>query len=156
MSKFVIEKSDCLDSAARNLNDLLDVICQIQFECGPDQGDRRVDSLLWIARDMSEGIVDRTSNRSAQPATADSIEGISDVAGAEIELLSEIMALTAKFQRRRQAAPIEKAAMWLSEQPQDLPNNLGLLQNIFSLTAAQAAQALTLANQYRQNRRAFG
>lgn len=52
--------------------------------------------------------------------------------------------------------PIEKAAMWLSEQPQDLPNKLALLQNIFSLTAAQAAQALTLANQYRQNRRAFG
>lgn len=52
--------------------------------------------------------------------------------------------------------PIEKAAMWAAEQPQDLPNKLALLQNIFSLTAAQAAQALTLANQYRQNRRAFG
>lgn len=52
--------------------------------------------------------------------------------------------------------PTEKAAMWLSEQPHDLPNKLALLQNIFSLTAAQAAQALTLANQYRQNRRAFG
>ncbi|NTD88677.1 hypothetical protein [Agrobacterium tumefaciens] len=64
MSKFVIEKSDCLDSAARNLNDLLDVICQIQFECSPDQSDRRVDSLLWIARDMSEGIVARIGDRS--------------------------------------------------------------------------------------------
>lgn len=52
--------------------------------------------------------------------------------------------------------PIEKADMWLSEQPQALPNKLALLENIFSLTAAQAAQALTLANQYRQNRRAFG
>lgn len=63
MTKFVIEKSDCLDSAARNLNDLLDVMCQIQFECGPDKTDRRVDSLLWIARDMSEGIVARMEDR---------------------------------------------------------------------------------------------
>lgn len=52
--------------------------------------------------------------------------------------------------------PIERAAMWLSKQPHDLPNKLTLLQNMFSLTVAQAAQALTLANQYRQNRRAFG
>ncbi len=96
MSKFVIEKSDCLDAAARNLNDLLDVICELQFDTSDGPVDRRIDSLLWIARDMSDGIVDRTSNRSAQPATAD------DVAGAEIELLSEIMALTARFQRRRQ------------------------------------------------------
>lgn len=103
MSKFVIDKADCLDSAARNLNDLLDVICELQFDAQDGPVDRRIDSLLWIARDMSEGIVDRTSNRSAPPPTADSIEGISDVAGAEIELLSEIMALTAKFQRRRQA-----------------------------------------------------
>lgn len=101
MSKFIIDKADCLDSAARNLNDLLDVICELQFDAQDGPVDRRIDSLLWIARDMSEGIVDRTSNRSAPPATADSIEGISGV-GAEIELLSEIMALTEKFQRRRQ------------------------------------------------------
>lgn len=64
MSKFVIEKSDCLDSAARNLNDLLDVICFLQFECDDEKVDRRVDSLLWIARDMSEGIVSRMGDRS--------------------------------------------------------------------------------------------
>jgi len=51
---------------------------------------------------------------------------------------------------------IEKAAMWLSEQPADLPDKMPLIRDIFSLTAAQAAQALTLANQYRTNRRAFG
>ncbi|WHO22650.1 hypothetical protein G6L90_06725 [Agrobacterium tumefaciens] len=64
MSKFVIEKSDCLDSAARNLNDLLDVICEIQFGLQADTVDRRVDSLLWIARDMAEGIVARIGDRS--------------------------------------------------------------------------------------------
>lgn len=58
MSKYLIDSSDCLDSAARNLNDLLDVICLVQFE-GGDEVDRRVDSLLWIARDLSQGIVDR-------------------------------------------------------------------------------------------------
>ena len=58
MSKYLIDSSDCLDSAARNLNDLLDVICSVQFE-GGDEVDRRVDSLLWIARDLSQGIVDR-------------------------------------------------------------------------------------------------
>lgn len=51
---------------------------------------------------------------------------------------------------------IEKAAMWLADQPDDLPNKLALIQNMFSLTAAQAAQALTLARQYKTNRRAFG
>lgn len=58
MSKFVIEKSDCLDAAARNLQDLLDVMCEIQFQLAPDKVDRRIDSLLWIARDMSQGIID--------------------------------------------------------------------------------------------------
>ncbi|MDP9572639.1 UNVERIFIED_ORG: hypothetical protein J2W66_003132 [Agrobacterium larrymoorei] len=59
MSKFVMDETDCLDSAARNLSDLLDVICGLQFECGPEETDRRVDSLLWIARDMSEGVVEK-------------------------------------------------------------------------------------------------
>lgn len=58
MSKFVMDETDCLDSAARNLSDLLDVICSLQFECG-DEVDRRIDSLLWIARDMSEGVVEK-------------------------------------------------------------------------------------------------
>jgi hypothetical protein len=46
-----------VDSSIRNLDDLLDVICGLHFE--PDAGvrDHRVDSLLWIARDLSAGIV---------------------------------------------------------------------------------------------------
>jgi len=58
MSKFVLDETDCFDSAVRNLNDLIDVICEIQFN-STDGADRRVDSLLWIARDMSEGVVER-------------------------------------------------------------------------------------------------
>ncbi|TKV76723.1 hypothetical protein [Rhizobium sp. AU243] len=63
MSKFIIEKSDCLHSAASNLNDLLDVICEIQFGIETGNVDRRIDSLLWIARDMAEGIVARIGDR---------------------------------------------------------------------------------------------
>ncbi|WP_284765396.1 hypothetical protein [Agrobacterium sp. CFBP2214] len=59
MTKFVIGKDDCLDSAARNLNDLLDVICELQFDAQDGPVDRRIDSLLWIARDMSQGVVDK-------------------------------------------------------------------------------------------------
>ena len=59
MSKFVIDETDCLNSAACNLRDLLDVICAIQFDTEDGTVDRRVDSLLWIARDMSEGIIEK-------------------------------------------------------------------------------------------------
>jgi hypothetical protein len=63
MSKFIIDKSDCLDSAARNLNDLLDVMCELHFQQHDGAVDSRVDSLLWIARDMAQGIVDRMEDR---------------------------------------------------------------------------------------------
>lgn len=54
------------------------------------------------------------------------------------------------------ADAVTKAAMWLTDQPDDLPDKMALIRNRFGLTAVQAAQALTLANQYRMNRRAFG
>ncbi|MCQ1778251.1 hypothetical protein NOJ05_13670 [Neorhizobium galegae] len=54
------------------------------------------------------------------------------------------------------SAAVETAAMWLSEQPDDLPNKMHELQQRFGLTAGQAAQALTVARQYKVNRRAFG
>lgn len=68
MSKFIIDETDCLDSAVRNLNDLLDVICALQFDAQDDAVDRRVDSLLWVARDMSEGIVARMAGQSKPEA----------------------------------------------------------------------------------------
>jgi hypothetical protein len=51
---------------------------------------------------------------------------------------------------------IEKAAMWLSEQKEPPPQVIHQLRERFGITAVQAAQACTLANQYRMNRRAFG
>jgi hypothetical protein len=48
---------DNLDSAVRNLNDLIEVICEVQFEFQAGKHDPRLDSLLWITRDLSEGIV---------------------------------------------------------------------------------------------------
>ncbi|WP_288427135.1 hypothetical protein [uncultured Agrobacterium sp.] len=52
--------------------------------------------------------------------------------------------------------PIEQAAMWLSEQQETPQQVIHLLREKFGITAAQAAQACTLAAQYRQNRRVFG
>jgi hypothetical protein len=58
MSKIILEDSE-VASAAHNLHDLLDVICDVQFEASEIGTDRRVDSLLWIARDLSKGIIDQ-------------------------------------------------------------------------------------------------
>jgi hypothetical protein len=52
-------KVDDLEAGIHHLNDLLDVICDIQFEVATGTTDRRIDSLLWLARDLSEGIVHR-------------------------------------------------------------------------------------------------
>jgi hypothetical protein len=51
---------------------------------------------------------------------------------------------------------IEKAAMWLSEQKEPPQQVIHLLREKFGITPVQAAQACTLANQYRTNRRVFG
>ncbi len=53
-------------------------------------------------------------------------------------------------------SPIERAAMWLSEQKEPPQQVIHLLRQKFGITAVEAAQACTLAAQYRQNRRAFG
>lgn len=42
-----------------NLVDLIDVICEIRFNLGCGEGDRRLGSLLWIARDLAEGVLER-------------------------------------------------------------------------------------------------
>lgn len=52
--------------------------------------------------------------------------------------------------------PIEKAAMWLSEQKETPQQVIHLLREKFGITAAEAARACTLAVTYRQNRKAFG
>jgi hypothetical protein len=57
---------DDVSSSCSHLNDLLDVICSLQFDLGIDEKDRRVDSLLWIARDLSEGIVAKLDENSAK------------------------------------------------------------------------------------------
>jgi hypothetical protein len=54
MSIYTVEDAD---SSCRNLHDLLDVMCELQFGLALGERDSRVDSLLWIARDISDGIV---------------------------------------------------------------------------------------------------
>lgn len=53
-------------------------------------------------------------------------------------------------------SPIEQAAMWLSEQTETPQQVIHLLREKFGITAVEAAQACTLAAQYRQNRKVFG
>lgn len=50
---------DSVEGGCRNLRDLINVICEIRF-CGPlSEDDTRLDSLLWIARDLAEGLEER-------------------------------------------------------------------------------------------------
>ncbi|CUX12273.1 MULTISPECIES: hypothetical protein [Agrobacterium tumefaciens complex] len=52
--------------------------------------------------------------------------------------------------------PIEKAAMWLSEQKETPSDIIRILRDKFGITASEAAQACTLANKFRTFRRAHG
>lgn len=56
MSKYTV---DSVEDGNRHLNDLLSVMGDIQFNLRPDRTDSRLDSLLWIAIHMSEGIQSR-------------------------------------------------------------------------------------------------
>ncbi|CAH0133205.1 hypothetical protein SRABI05_00099 [Agrobacterium fabrum] len=53
-------------------------------------------------------------------------------------------------------APIEKAAVWLSEQKETPNDIIHILRDKFEITASEAAQACTLANKFRTDRRARG
>lgn len=60
------------NSDLHRLHSLLDVICEIQFALPRGQNDDRVDDLLWIAREMAEGLVahdDDTCSGSAEGET---------------------------------------------------------------------------------------
>ncbi|PDT47465.1 hypothetical protein CO661_12040 [Sinorhizobium fredii] len=46
---------------------------------------------------------------------------------------------------------IHDAARWLAEQAEARPNVINLLRQKFDITAVQAAQACTMANQYRSS-----
>lgn len=49
---------DCVEGGLRNLNALINVICEIRFGLPTGEDDDRVNSLLWVARDLAEGLVD--------------------------------------------------------------------------------------------------
>lgn len=49
---------DCIETGLRNLTALVSVICEIRFELPVDEDDKRVDNLLWIARDLAEGLIE--------------------------------------------------------------------------------------------------
>lgn len=67
MSAYVIAHDDT-DGAQRNLDHLIAVICDIRFQ---GWGEKEwLDSLLWIARDLSEGIRAASEISDAQRACA--------------------------------------------------------------------------------------
>ena len=47
---------DDFNSDLHRLSALLDVICELQFGLATGEADQRVDDLLWIAREMVEGL----------------------------------------------------------------------------------------------------
>lgn len=47
---------DSIEGGSRNLRDLIDVICDIRYSGPLSEDDTRLDSLLWIARDLAEGL----------------------------------------------------------------------------------------------------
>ncbi len=51
---------------------------------------------------------------------------------------------------------VVQAAMWLSEQQEQLRTAIPVLRERFGLTSLQATQAIALAQKFRINRRAFG
>ncbi|WP_288427141.1 hypothetical protein [uncultured Agrobacterium sp.] len=53
MSKYTV---DTVEDGCRHLNDLLSVMSEIQFGLGPTETDKRLDSFLWLAIDISDGI----------------------------------------------------------------------------------------------------
>jgi len=55
-----------LDGDLNRLNQLLEALCDIQFNLRIGETDPRVDSLLWIAREMSNGIMQHVDAQ--QPA----------------------------------------------------------------------------------------
>lgn len=54
------------------------------------------------------------------------------------------------------ADKVRAAARWLSEQSPVPPHVVSILKSRFDITAVQAAQACTIANQYRSNGGASG
>ncbi|KQW62717.1 MULTISPECIES: hypothetical protein [unclassified Ensifer] len=54
------------------------------------------------------------------------------------------------------AEKVKAAARWLSEQTPVPPHVISILKTKFEITAVQAAQACTMANQYRSNGRHSG
>lgn len=50
---------DEMEVGLRCLNDLISVICEVQFELPAGTEDPRINNLLWIARDLSEGLTER-------------------------------------------------------------------------------------------------
>lgn len=50
-------KVDDFNSDLHRLSDLISVICSLRFDLPVGEDDNRVDNLLWVAREMVEGLV---------------------------------------------------------------------------------------------------
>lgn len=59
MSKYVVTSAE---GSLRNLSHLMSIICDTRFEQSAGEDDERIDSLLWIARDLTEGLLEHYEN----------------------------------------------------------------------------------------------
>jgi len=50
---------DSMEGGLRHLNDLISIICEVQFELPTGTFDERINGLLWIARDLTEGLYEK-------------------------------------------------------------------------------------------------
>lgn len=50
-------KVNDFNSDLHRVKDLISVICSLRFELPVGEDDARVDNLLWVAREMVEGLV---------------------------------------------------------------------------------------------------
>ena len=56
---------DSYEGGVHSLSALISVICDIRFERGIGEDDERADRLLWIARDVAEGLEHLMHNKEA-------------------------------------------------------------------------------------------
>jgi hypothetical protein len=64
-------KIDTVDGAARNLAALISAICEIQFNLSVGGADERIGSLLWIARDLADGLCELATGVAKEPERED-------------------------------------------------------------------------------------
>ena len=65
-----VDPSGDFNSDLHRLHTLMDVICELEFDLASGETDARVGDLLWIAREMTAGLVDYDDGPRIKPEGA--------------------------------------------------------------------------------------